>query len=373
FFHYQKTGNTAKDLYLALNEIVEKLNVIKIKEKATFFRLLAVMINAGIPIVESLLTLAVQTNNPRFKKIIIGLADDIKSGKRFSDALSKYPDVFDDSVVGMIQAGEFSGRLNNILQDIATDTENSAAMKSKIKGALTYPIVVLLLLATAIVVLMTMVIPKIMALFTGTNMPLPQSTLLMIGLSNFVSNHLVLIILTPVILFFGIQALNRTPIGKFYVDSVLLILPVFGDLNKKAALSRLSRVLSNLIKSGIPIIDALKITANGVGNEVYKKKLILSSHDTAQGIPLGENLKGSERIIPSMVISMIAIGEKTGEIATILDKVAEFYEGEVDVISKNLSKLLEPLILVVVGLTVGGIVAAIMEPIISLTDIADKI
>ncbi|OGJ51464.1 hypothetical protein A2335_03830 [Candidatus Peregrinibacteria bacterium RIFOXYB2_FULL_32_7] len=373
FKKYKESDDPLRDIFKKINEWVEDLNTVKTKEKATFFRLLSVMINAGIPIVESLNVLANQTKNPKLKRIIINMADDIKNGNKLSTAISKHKDVFNESDIGMVSAGEFSGRLNNILQDIANDTEKSAALRAKIKGALTYPMVVLLILAAAIVALMTMVVPQIMGLFSGSDIELPLATKIMVGLSEFLQQHLFLVILIPIFLIIFVKIIKKTTLGKFYFDGLMLILPIFGQLNKKASLSRFSRILSNLMKSGVSIVEALQISANGIGNEVYKKRIMISSRDTAQGIPLGQNLRGNESLFPSMVVSMIAIGEQTGEIANIMDKIADFYEEEADLMSQSLSKLLEPLILVFVGLSVGGIVAAIMQPIISLTDIADKI
>ncbi len=370
FLEYTKTGHPIKDFLVGLNDQVENLSKVKAKEKATFFRLLAVMINAGIPIVESLTVLANQTKNPRLKKNISKIADEIKKGSKLSESMKKYSGVFNESDIGMIAAGEISGRLNGVLQDIAADTEKSASLKAKIKGALTYPIVVMFILATAITLLMVMVVPQITSLFTGSGQVLPPATQMLINISDFLRNNILLVTLSPFLLVGTMSLIRKTELGKYYTDFLLLLIPVFGQLNRKAALSRFSRMISNLLKSGISIVEALIITANSIGNDVYKRRIIVSSKDIAQGIPMGENLRGNERLFPTMVVSMVAIGEQTGEISTVMDKIADFYEEEVDLMSSNFSKLLEPLILVVVGVTVGGIVAAVMQPIMSLTDMA---
>jgi type IV pilus assembly protein PilC len=350
---------------------------IEIKDKVVFFRLLAVMINAGLPIVKSLTILAEQTENRRFKIILNEVAETVEGGDSLSNALSEYDDVFSDAEIGIISAGEASGQLNQVLTGLAAEVEKAATLKNKIKSAMIYPVVILAILAIVTVVVMVAVIPKMAELFLGAGVALPLSTRVLISVSNwfvdstlFVPNWL-LFILAIVGAFWGVKVWKATRAGKLVWDQLMLRLPIIGDLQKKIALADFSRQLSTLTASGISIIRALEIASGTVSNEVYKRRILEVKEDVERGIPIHESIEG-DKLFPTLVVSMIAVGEQTAQLANVTKKISEFYSEEIDNFVGNLSKIMEPVIIVVVGVLVGGLVAAIMQPIMQIADVASQ-
>ncbi len=368
-----KTGNFFIDTYTKLNKAVVKLNKVKTQEKAIFFRLLAVMVDAGIPIIQSLETLATQNKkNPKFQGIISDMARNVERGESLSGAMEQHTKVFDESEIGMIRSGEVSGHLKDILRDLAKQTEKNAQTLSKVKGALTYPAVVLGILFIVLFLMMTMVIPNITTLFTQTGSDLPTITRVVIGMSTFMREKSYIILGLIV----GIGALfvvwKRTKNGRFYWHSFLLHMPIFGNLLKKSTLSQFSRTLGNLLNAGVTINQSLSIISNATKNEVYRRKIKLAGDDIRGGIPLAETLRNS-KYFPVMLVNMIEVGEQTAQLESVTKRIADFYDEQVDDAVKSLTKVIEPVIMVFVGVAVGGLVAAIMLPIMSLADIAGGI
>jgi len=344
----------------------------KVKEnvKANFFHLLSVMINAGIPMVNALKALAQQeAHNPKMMMVISELVDRVEGGKSLSDALLLYPDVFSEKDVGMVRSGEASGQIASTLESLADDTMKAYTIKGKIKSAMLYPAVVMILLIGVFVGMMVFVIPKLTDLFSGFGEELPLLTRIVVGISDFMLNQKIILIGGTAAIIFGFIMFKKTAFGKYALDKFKLKVPLFGTLFQKAYLARFSRSFSNLLNSGLSIITTLEIVANSVGNEVYRKKLLLATEDIKQGIPLAESLAESE-FFPPMLLSMMDVGEKTAQLDTILEKVATFYEDEVATSVNGLSKILEPIILVVIGLSVGLVVGAIMIPIMRMSDLA---
>ncbi|MFA6917714.1 MAG: type II secretion system F family protein [Candidatus Gracilibacteria bacterium] len=338
--------------------------------KSTFYHLLSVMINAGIPMVNALKALAQQeVQNPRMMMIVYGLAEQVEAGKKLSDAMFVHPDIFAEKDIGMVRSGEASGQLANTLENLANDTLKAYEIKGKIKSAMTYPIVVMGLLLCVFVVMMIFVIPKLTELFSSFGKELPLLTRVVVGMSNFMVSQKLLLAFGVIALLFAFSIFRKTDFGRYYLDLFKLKVPLFGQLFRKAYLSRFARSLSNLLSSGLSIVTTLEIVANSVGNEIYRKKLLLATEDIKQGIPLAETLAESD-FFPPMLLSMIEVGEKTAQLDTILNKVADFYENEVSTSINGLSKLLEPLILVVIGVSVGLIVGAIMMPIMDMSSLA---
>lgn len=358
------------ELFKKINNFTVIFTKVTLKDKVTFFQLLAVMINAGVPIIRSLYVLSDQTPNQKLQIVIKEIAKKMEEGSSFSVVLEDYKNIFSESEIGMIASGEASGNLNDILKDIAHQAEKSAGIMAKVKGAMIYPIAIMTILAIALFLMMTMVVPQLTEIFIENGQELPASTNALIAMSEFSTNSWELMIFIVLAVVGGIWGFKRTKTGKYFIDYGLLLVPIFGGLVKKLMISRFARMLASLLKSGIPIVKSLEITSNAVGNEVYKTRIKYASQDVAQGIPLGENLSDSGSLFPPMVASMILVGEKTANIVEVSGKIADFYEAEVDNAVASLSKLMEPIILVVMGGAVGFIVAAIMQPIIGLSDVS---
>lgn len=368
----QMTGNPVLDFFRKANQFLIDHSKIKLRDKATFFRLLAVMMNAGLPLVKSLNTLGVQSEKvPRLAKILFEMAHSIEAGKSLSEAMNGYPDVFEDSQIGVVKAGEASGQLNKTLRAVAEEMEKSASITGKIKGALIYPIVILSLLGGVIFIMMVMVVPQMTQLFLQTGAELPLPTRILIAVSDFCVTYWPIVIIGIFGLVFGIGTWKKSRGGRYAWDYMMLKLPIFGTIIQKGTLSKFARSFSNLMGSGVPIIKSIEIVSYAVGNEVYKRRLLLTAEDMKRGIPMAENMAES-KLFPKILVNMIEVGEQTAQLENVVLKVAEFYDEEVDNVVKSLTKIMEPLILVVIGVTVGGLVAAIMLPIIQLTNLAGQ-
>ena len=374
--HKGKTNASGvlKSLYDSANLFILKHSKVKIKDIATFFHLLSVMVDSGIPMIRSLNSLAVQMQNvPRLQMIIEKISADVSSGASLSEALSMNPDVFSEAQVGMIQSGESSGQLSGVLQNIAGDLEKEHSIRSKVKSAMIYPIVVMLLLVAVVTGMMIFVIPQLKSLFeSNAGAELPMITKIVVAISDFMVNQkrVLGVSILGILLFY--QVFKRTGIGRYMIDQFKINVPLFGELFRKSYLSHFARSLSNLLSSGLSVIRTLEVTANSVGNDVYRRRLLLSSEDVKQGIPIAESLSESP-LFPPMLISMLEVGEATAQVDEIAEKVAKFYEDEVDTAVAGISKIIEPVILIVIGLSVAAVVAAIMLPIMRLTDLAGVI
>jgi type IV pilus assembly protein PilC len=346
------------------------------KEKVQFFRLLATMINAGISITKALRILSDQTENSRMKRIVSDIAHQIETGSSFGEAVNFYSDIFSSAQIGMIEAGEASGKLNETLLQVAVEAEKSASIRSKIRGAMFYPVMIILLMLGAGFAIMVFVMPRIKELFDSLGGELPVSTKLLISISDFlvgtalgIPNALSILIFIALIIV-GITFWKKTPLGGYLWAQLMLSMPIFGKLSQKYSLARFTRMLSTLSSSGIPIIKALHISASSIGNEVYERRVNQIAEDVKQGITMAENMKDDERHFPSMVVGMIAVGEQTAQIDTICGKIADYYEDEVNDMVRNLSSLLEPIIMLILGLAVAFLVLSVMLPILQSSDLA---
>jgi type IV pilus assembly protein PilC len=366
------TGNPIIDFGRKINAYFIDHAKVKVREKATFYRLLSVMMNAGLPLIRSLNTLGVQQEkSPKLSKILFQMAKGIESGKSLSDVMSQYNDVFDDAQIGVVRAGEASGQLNKALRSLAEEIEKSASIQGKIKGALIYPAVIMTLLVGVIFLMMVMVVPQMSELFTKTGKDLPLPTKILIAISDFCVNYWPVIVISIPILVVAFNAFKKTRSGKYLWDSFKLKIPVFGPVVQKGVISKFARSFSNMMGSGVPIIKSIEIVAFAVGNEVYKRRLLLTAEDMKRGIPMAENMAEST-LFPKMLVNMIEVGEQTAQLETVVLKVAEFYDEEIDNMVAGLTKLMEPMILVIMGVSVGGIVAAIFLPIMALTGSAGQ-
>lgn len=364
------TGNPIIDTFKRLNQFMIDHSKVKTKDKAIFFRLLSVMLNAGLPLVRSLNTLGVQMEKtPKLSGTLFEMGKAIEGGSSLSETMESYSDIFQDSEIGVVKAGEASGQLNSTLKTLAEDVEKAASIAGKVKGALIYPTVILTLLFVAIFLMMILVIPQITTLFTQTGNELPLPTQILITVSEFSVQYWPILLGLAVLSFIAFGWYRTTRSGRFVLDWLKLHLPIFGDLIKKAALSKFARGFANLMASGVPIIKSIEIVSHSIGNEVYKRRLVLTSEDMKRGIPMAENLSES-KLFPKMLVNMVEVGEQTAQLENVMEKVADFYDEEIDTMVNSLSKIMEPLILVVIGVTVGGLVAAIMLPIMQLTDLS---
>ncbi len=362
----------------SINEYLAVHTKVRPKDKAVVFRLLAVMINAGLSIVKALKILGKQNENPKLKLVLNDVAQKVEMGSSFSDALRDYSEIFLESEIGMIEAGEASGQLNKTLITLAIETEKSAGLLKKIHSAMIYPLVVLTVLTGAIFLVMTMVIPKLGELFEGAGAELPTSTRILVDTSKWFTDSSFVFPIFPnwQLLIFAFVAMivvvnywKKTPAGKVNWDWLMLRLPIFGQLNRKAALASFARQLALLSNSGVAIIRALEITANAVGNEVYRLRLLEVKTDVERGIPIHKSID-NDPLFPDLIVNMIAVGEQTAQLGSVTEKVATFYDEEIEIFVKNLSTIMEPVIIVIIGTLVAGLVAAIMQPIMDMTDIA---
>jgi type IV pilus assembly protein PilC len=340
---------------------------VKTRDVVIFTRQFATMINAGLPLVQSLSILAQQTENKTLKDITRAVVYDVEAGNTLADALAKHPKAFTGLYVNMVAAGEAGGILDTILLRLATFLEKNDALVRKVKGAMVYPAVIVTVAILAVAVLLVFVIPTFSAMFASVNMELPAPTRLVIGLSDVLTRFWWVIILAIAVLVFSFRSYYSTPNGRKVIDGALLNAPVVGDLLRKSAVSRFTRTLGTLISSGVSILDGLEITAKTAGNRVVHDAVMSSRQSIAGGETIAGPLQTSG-VFPPMVISMISVGEQTGGLDEMLTKIADFYDAEVDVAVSALLSLMEPIMIVVLGVIVGGMVVAMYLPIFDMVN-----
>src|SRR5688500_2712094 len=340
---------------------------IKTRDIVIFTRQFATMINAGLPLVQSLNILAQQSENKALAEVTKAVVYDVESGNTLADAFAKHPRAFSDLYVNMVAAGEAGGILDTILQRLATFLEKNDALVRKVKGAMIYPAVIMSVAVIAITVLLIFVIPVFQEMFASVNLELPLPTRVVIGLSEFLTGYWYAIIGAAAGLFFAIRRYYATTAGRKQIDAGLLRAPVLGDLLRKSAVSRFTRTLGTLISSGVSILEGLEITAKTAGNMVVHDAVMQSRQSIAGGETIAGPLQASGDF-PPMVISMISVGEQTGGLDEMLTKIADFYDAEVDVAVGALLSLMEPVMIVVLGVIVGGMVVAMYLPIFDMVN-----
>jgi type IV pilus assembly protein PilC len=335
---------------------------IRTRDIVIFTRQFATMINAGLPLVQSLDILARQTENPALAEVTRQVVFDVESGHTLADAFSKHPKAFTELYVNMVAAGEAGGILDTILMRLATFLEKSDALIRKVKGAMVYPGVIMSVAAIAVAVLLIFVIPTFQKMFASVGMELPLPTRIVIGMSDLLINYWWVLVAVAGVAAYAIRNYYQTNDGRKRIDSMMLNSPVLGDLLRKSAVSRFTRTLGTLISSGVSILDGLEITAKTAGNRVIHDAVMESRNSIAGGETIAGPLEKS-KVFPPMVISMIAVGEQTGGLDEMLSKIADFYDEEVDVAVSALLSLMEPMMIVVLGVIVGGMVVAMYLPI----------
>ena len=335
------------------------------REVVIFTRQFATMINSGLPLVQSLSILAEQTENKKFRTIITAVLHDIESGQTLADSMRKHPGVFSELYVNMVAAGEAGGILDVILNRLATFLEKADSLKRKIKGAMTYPAVMLFVVIAAVTILLWKVVPVFAQIFEGAGMALPTPTRVVLAISGFLQSYIFYMFVAAIAGAFLLARYYRTPQGRLVIDRTLLGLPVLGALIRKAAVSRFTRTLGTLVSSGVSILEGLEITARTSGNRVIHDAVMESRASIAGGATISEPLKASG-VFPPMVVQMINVGEQTGGLDEMLSKIADFYDDEVDAAVAALTSVLEPIMIVVMGVVIGGMVIAMYMPMFDL-------
>ncbi|HSM85585.1 MAG TPA: type II secretion system F family protein [Candidatus Limnocylindrales bacterium] len=338
---------------------------VPIKDIAVFFRQFSVMIDAGLPLVQCLEILAANQENLFFQKCLTGVRTTVEGGSTLSNAMRQYPKIFDDLTTNMIEAGEAGGILDTILQRLATYVEKNVKLKSAVKSALIYPVSVISIATLVVGALLKFVVPIFANMFNSMGVDLPLPTAIVIGLSKFVGRFWWVFFLALIVSFFGIKAIRRDPKGRYALDKFLLNVPVVGNVLRKIAVARFTRTLGTLITSGVPILEGLAITARTSGNAVLEVALMKVRKAVEEGRTIVDPLKESG-VFPNMVTQMIGVGEATGAMDAMLQKIADFYEDEVDAATKDMLTLLEPLMIGFLGVVVGGIVISLYMPLFSM-------
>jgi type IV pilus assembly protein PilC len=335
------------------------------KDIAMFTRQFAVMIDSGLPLVQCIRILGTQQEKASFQQILFQIQRDVESGMSLSDSMAKHPKVFDSLYVNMVQAGETGGILDTILKRLSAYMEKIVKLKSSIKSALIYPAVVISVALIAVFLLLWLVIPTFASLFEGLGAELPLLTRVVIDASHFIARFAILIIILIGIILYAIKKWYDTPAGRKFIDQLLLKIPIIGVLLQKIAIARFTKTLSTLITSGIPILEGLDITSRAAGNVVYEETIKKIQKEVEAGKNLTTPMEESGKF-PTMVIQMVNVGEQTGELDSMMDRVATFYEDEVDRSVANLMSLMEPLLLVFLGVTIGTIVVSMYLPMFTL-------
>jgi type IV pilus assembly protein PilC len=341
------------------------------KELAIFTRQFSVMIDAGLPLVQCLEILGAQQAHKGFQRIIEAVQADVEKGSTLQTALSKHPKAFNDLYVNMVGAGESGGILDIILQRLSGYIEKAVKLTSKVKGAMTYPIAVITIAITVVVVIMVKVIPVFSAMYDGMGAKLPFPTIVCMAISNALINYSWLIIIAGVLIVVGLKQYYKTPAGHLQLDSFMLKIPVLGDLLRKVAVARFCRTLGTLISSGVPILEGMDITARTAGNMVIQNAILKSKDAVEQGRNISAPL-AETKVFPPMVVQMVGVGEATGALDAMLSKVADFYEDEVDNAVANLTSLMEPVMIAILGGIIGFIVVAMYMPIFNMANVLGK-
>lgn len=384
-----KKGKTVKGELEAVDEKIARLqlrrknlNVLRIKQKpkdlfenvsflqpkithkdlVIFTRQFSTMIDAGLPLIQGLTILAEQCENKTFRKVLQQITRDVEGGSSLADALKKHPQVFNDLYVNLVAAGETGGILDTILQRLALYIEKAEKLKARIKGAMTYPAVVVAIAVLVVGVIMVFVIPVFKELFESFGSALPAPTQMVVDMSDFVKTKILYLIAAAGIIVYLFRLYRKSASGRKQTDALALKLPIFGPLLKKVAVARFTRTLGTMISSGVPILDALDIVARTSGNVILEQVIYEVRSSISEGQTIADPLSESG-VFPAMVVQMIAVGEATGALDTMLEKIAEFYDQEVDVAVDALTSLLEPMLLLFLGGTIGGLVVALYLPI----------
>ena len=354
-----KVKKKPKDIFENVSFMQPK---VKMSDVIIFCRQFSTMIDAGLPIIQCLDILYAQNDNKTFKKMLKDVKSNVESGQTLAEAMRKYPRQFDDLFVNMISAGEAGGILDMILRRLSAYLEKAAKLKAKIKGGMTYPLVTIVIAIVVVAIIMIFVIPVFEDMFSGMGAALPAATQVVVKMSRAVKSNILYIIVGTIMFIFAFRRFYRTEKGKVLMDDFVLKLPLFGDLIRKAAVAKFTRTTGTMLSSGVAILDALEIVAKTSGNKTIEKAVLDTRTAIAEGRTMSDPLAESG-VFPSMVCQMIAVGESTGALDAMLTKIADFYEEEVDQAVENLTSLIEPFMIVFLGVIIGGLVVSMYLPI----------
>ena len=342
---------------------------VKPAEVTIMTRQMATLVGAGFPLVSAIDTLVPQTKNQSFKKIIAQIKDSVVAGSSFAAALEPYPSIFSSLYTSMVKAGESSGTLEIVLERLADITEKAQALKSRIQAAMVYPILMALVAVGVVFLLLTFVVPNITSIFDDLEKALPTPTVFLIGTSDFFKAYWLVFVIGGVLIFFGIRSIRKTEKGRYRTDNILLKLPLFGTLLSKLAIARFSRTLGSLLDNGVSMLQALKIVENIVGNVVIAEIIQNAAGEVEKGQGLGKTLEKSD-ILPPIAVKMIEVGEQSGNLEEMLAKIADVFESEVEQNIMSMTSLLEPIMILIMGVVVGFIILSIMLPIMEMNQLA---
>lgn len=349
-------------------KFLDRFQSVPLKEKMMFARNLGIMIASGLPTPKAVSNLGKQTKNKRFQKILEDVFEEVQSGKSLSEGLGKYPGVFGDLFINMVHVGEISGNLEEVLDIVATQLEKEHDIVSKVRGAMIYPAVILAAMAGIGVIMMTYVLPKLLGVFKEMDAELPPMTKMVISISDAFSQHSIIVIISMIVLAVSVKLLMQQELGKKALSFVAVHVPVISNIIIKMNCARFARIYSSLLKSGINAVDALNIISNTLTNYYYRKALKNSIEEIQKGSPLSKIISGYPILFPVLVPQIIEVGEETGKTESVLLKLAEFYEEEVSSITKNMSSIIEPILMLVIGGAVGFFAIAMLQPMYSMME-----
>lgn len=351
-----------KDLFADLAFMQPKVTG---RDVVIFTRQLSTMIDAGLPLVQSLEILGKQQENATFKKVLQTIRSDVETGSTIAEAMKKHPDIFDNLYCNMIDAGEVGGILDTILSRLAAYMEKNMALVKKVKGAMTYPVICLCISFVVIVVMLVFVVPVFQKMFADFNSALPAPTQMVVNISEFAKGNFHFIIGGLFGFVWTVKRINKTEKGKTQIDKLMLVVPIIGPLMRRVAVAKFTRTLGTMMQSGVPILEALNVVGKTAGNKVIEKAVFRVTDAIKEGRPLAEPLEETG-VFPSMVVQMINVGESTGALDIMLEKIADFYDEEVDQAVENLTAAIEPLMMCFLGGLIGGLVVAMYLPIFSM-------
>lgn len=347
---------------------LSSLQGVALRDKIVFTKNLQIMIRTGMSLSRSMLTLAEQTDNKYFKKILADVQQNIEKGNTFADSLKKYPRVFNEIFVSMVESGELSGNLEEVLDYLQTQMKKDHELIAKVRGAMIYPSVVVIAMLGIGTAMMIFVIPKLISIFDEFKTELPLPTKILIATSNFLTANWFLALIGLIVLITAINTFKKTHLGKKIFHGIYIKSPILGTIVRKINLARFSRTLSSLIKTDIPIITSINITSKTLGNIYYKEALVNIAEEIKKGVAISTSIAKYPKLFTPMIQQMITVGEEAGEIDEVLMEVANFYEEEIDQTMKDLPQIIEPVLILVLGVGVGAMAVAIIMPLYSLTE-----
>lgn len=357
---------TEKDHEDKLTKLFSR-NKIPLKDKIIFTKQLGIMIHSGLSILEALKSLQEESSNKKMQAIILNLISELEGGAPLSKALANHREVFGDIYISMVQSGEKSGKVDTVLERLNKQLENDYDLQRKIKGALSYPIFILITMVAVVSLVIVLIIPQLKAIFDDAGVTLPLLTRMMISLSLFLKQYGILAIITIALIVFATNRWSKTNNGKYFFDKLILSIPIFGTLVKKAYMARFTRTFAALTSSGLPLLEVFKASGRVIGNVLYEDEIKKMSRRVEDGEQLSTVFKKS-KMFPSIIGQLSAVGEKSGNIDEVFDSIADFFDKEVDGITSNLSSLLEPILMVVIGTGIGLVVVSVLQPIYSLVN-----